>query len=189
MYCTNCGNEVNGKFCTQCGANISLGETHEIAPHEPNIPSTDPKTMYSDNAKVLEVNAGEITLSGQTRFTTTIIIENNNVTVRKYMNTKSYSEPRDYVFNINNITGLRRKKVGVPRKIHKIRYAVAALLVVFTFTGFYWLIAGIALAVFNYINSCYLAIEIRLNTGNNIDVYYTDPDDATIIEHALTHNI
>ena len=186
MFCQKCGKELKEewKLCPNCGAPIEQKGNQD---NHNGMAKDKASKKESTNEIKMEISAGELTISGQQRFTSEIFIKGNDVTVRNYMNTKSYSDPIDTKFKVKEIRQIKYVRHAAMRKIHKTRYIISGILFVLGIITFllYFCLIALIIAVLNYINSCYKAMEISLVDGKKVYIYYSDRDDTIQIEKEL----
>ncbi|OUP80761.1 hypothetical protein B5F07_19845 [Lachnoclostridium sp. An169] len=186
MFCVKCGKELKPewKVCPNCGEPVEQMKAHDT----PNMVSDKANIEDTSEYEIrMEVHAGELTISGQRRFTSEIFIKGKEVMVRNYMNTKSYSAPVDTRFMTRDIQRIKYKRHAVIRKIHKTRYIIAGILFVLGIVTsvFYLCLIALIIALLNYIDSCSKAMEISLVDGRKVYIYYFDQDDVIQIEKEL----
>ena len=174
MYCQNCEMVIKDdwKICPTCGTAI-----------KDNI---DCEKRGTDR-QVFEVSAGDLTVSGQRRYITEVLIEDKVMIIKNYMNTKKFSTPIEYKFISSDIVNLEKRKKIVLRKIHKIRLAGAGIMFLLTFvTGLsYFLLAAFVLALITTLVAREKSLELVLKNGQKIYIYYIDEDDIALIERAI----
>lgn len=176
MFCTKCGMNLQEewKICPTCGAVVyKLGNK--------------PCKGESERSISVELNAGEMTISGKRRFSTEVLIQGNMVTINSFMNTKNYSEPITNKFMIQNIKQIKYSFCAAMRNIHKIRFiASGVLLVLGLLSGmFYFSIIALIVAGVNYYESLWRGMKIFIDDGRKVTIFYDDKDDAIQIEKEL----
>lgn len=174
MYCQNCRMEIKDdwKICPACGTSIKKNRDCEEA-------RTD--------RQMFEISAGDLTVSGQRRYITEVIIEDTIMIIRNHMNTKKFSTPIEYKLISSDIVNMEKCKKIVLRKIHKIRLVSAGMMLLLTFvTGLiYFVFASLLLALLTTINAREKALALNLRSGEKIFIYYIDEDDIVLVERAI----
>ena len=174
MYCQNCKTEIRDdwKICPTCGM-----------PIKDNKECEETRT----NGQVFGISAGDLTVSGQRRYITEVIIEDTVMTIKSYMNTKKFSTPTEYKIISYDIVNIEKCKKLVLRKIHKIRLVCAGIMLILSFaTGMvYFVFAALLLALLTSMNAREKALKLDLGSGQKIYIYYIDEDDIMLIEQAI----
>lgn len=176
MFCEKCGKQMeeNWKNCPNCGTSI-----------KENV-----SCQYEEVAEqMFEISAGDVTVSGQRRLATEVIIKGESMTIKSYMNTKKLSLPTEYKIIPNDMVNMEKSKRMVLRKIHKIRLVCAGILLILGVVAgvTYATLVALLLTLFTALEAREKALELVLKSNQKIYIYYIDEDDIVLIEQAINN--
>lgn len=169
MFCANCGKQIEGNFCPQCGKSVA-----QISDAIPSNEVDQALRADSDILAIKEftISAGALAINRERQIISKVNVGNGQITVTNYFKTSQRPPNTVTTFGKGDIISIDFKRIPLIRTIEKIRYVIAGLMVASVYITAEGFILGLMLAAFNYLFSLNTTMIIQLKTGEKVKIIY-----------------